>query len=58
MISADLLAGTIHSIKQRIKARNQPKRTIEGFSEEKEPNQDQRPIVERDAQGRIIYRFK
>jgi hypothetical protein len=58
MIPADLLAGAIHSIKQRIKARNQPKRTIEGFSVEKEPNQDQRPIVERDAQGHIIYRFK
>lgn len=60
MTSADLLSGTIHSIKQRIKARTrtQTKKPIEGFFKEKEPEQDQRPIVETDAQGRITYRFK
>jgi len=58
MTSADLLSGTIHSIKQRIKARSQAKKPIEGFFKEKEPEQDQRPVVEKDAQGRIIYRFK
>jgi hypothetical protein len=42
---ADLLSGTIHSIKQRIKARTQEKKPIEGFFKEKEPEQDQRPIV-------------
>jgi hypothetical protein len=58
MTSADLLSGTIHSIKQRIKARTQTKKPIEGFFKEKEPEQDQRPIVEKDAQGRLTYRFK
>jgi len=58
MTSADLLSGTIHDIKQRIKARTQAKKPIEGFFKEKEPEQDQRPIVERDAQGHITYRFK
>jgi hypothetical protein len=57
MIPADLLAGAIHGIKQRIKARTQPKKPIEGFAVEKEPEQDQRPSVEKDAQGRITYRF-
>jgi hypothetical protein len=56
--SADLLSGTIHIIKQRIKARTQAKKPIEGFSKEKEPEQDQRPVVEMDAKGRITYRFK
>ncbi len=58
MTSADLLSGTIHSIERRIKVRTQTKKPLEGLSKEKEPEQDQRPIVERDAQGRIIYRFK
>jgi hypothetical protein len=57
MIPADLLAGAIHSIKQRIKARTPEKKPIEVFLKEKELEQDQRPVVERDAQGRITYRF-
>ncbi|MCI0666081.1 MAG: hypothetical protein L0220_33930 [Acidobacteria bacterium] len=57
MVPADLLAGAIHSIKQRIKARTQPKKAIEGFGVEKEPEQGQRPIVETNAKGHTIYRF-
>jgi hypothetical protein len=55
MTSADLLSGTILSIEQRIKSRNQTKKPLEGFSKEKES--DQRPTVEKDAQGHIVYRF-
>jgi hypothetical protein len=56
MASADLLSNTIHGIEQRIKTRTQPRKQIQGFSPE--PEQKQQPVVERDAEGRIIYRFK
>jgi hypothetical protein len=35
MTSADILSGTIYSIEQRIKSRNQTKKTLEGFSKRK-----------------------
>jgi hypothetical protein len=57
MTSADLLSGAIHSIEQRIKSRSQTKKPLEGFSKEQESEKDQRPVVEKDAQGRITYRF-
>jgi hypothetical protein len=56
--SADMLSGTIHSIDQRIKSRTQMTKQLGGFSQEKESEKDQWPIVDKDAQGRITYRFK
>lgn len=58
MASADIFSGTIHAIEQRIKARTQTKKPIEVISKGQESEKDQRPTVEKDAQGRIIYRFK
>jgi hypothetical protein len=52
-----MLSGAIHSIEQRIKSRTQMTKPLEGFSKEQESEKDQRPVVEKDAQGRITYRF-
>lgn len=56
MVSADLVSNTIHGIEQRIKKRSQTKKQLETFAQEAE--KAQKPLVEKDAQGRIIYRFK
>jgi hypothetical protein len=56
MASADLVSNTIHGIEQRIKKRSQPKKQLEAFGQEAE--KAQKPLVEKDAQGRTIYRFK
>lgn len=56
MVSADLVSNTIHSIEQRIRKRSQPRKQLEAFAQEAEKGQ--KPIVEKNAEGRITYRFK
>ena len=55
MTSADLLSNTIHSIEQRLRGRSQPRKQLKAFAPEMA--KEQKPIVEKDAKGRVTYRF-
>jgi hypothetical protein len=54
MAAADLLSNTIHAIERRIRERRPLRPPVPATGQAPEP---QPPIVERDAQGHITYRF-